>query len=67
MDTKEPNLNLLVAIKTARIDQRTFAALVGDSEALISFYVNGHRKPDERRKLIYSRILKRNPEEIFPD
>ena len=59
------NFKLLKAIRKKGLRQRDFAKLVGDHESVVSRIVNGSWKPDQLRKLRYSRALGKKPEELF--
>jgi plasmid maintenance system antidote protein VapI len=60
------NFALLKAIKEERLTQREFARLVGDHESVVSRVINEIWVIDEMRKIRYSKVLRRKPEELFP-
>jgi len=59
------NFKWFQAMKEEGITARDFAKITGDSEALISLFLNGHRKIDPVRQIKYAKLLRRKPEELF--
>ena len=62
----EQNLNLLVAIREAKLRQRSFAELVGASEATVSMVCNGKLNLEKDVMEKWAVILKRQVKELFP-
>lgn len=64
--TTRPNLNLLLALRTAGYRQRHLAAKLGISEGYLSHIIAGRKPalPPLRREL--ARALKTPEQELFP-
>jgi transcriptional regulator with XRE-family HTH domain len=60
------NFELLKAIREKGLRQRDFAHLAGEHESVISRIINGTWNVDRMRKIKYSKILGKKPEELFP-
>lgn len=61
------NFKLLRAIKEEKLTQRDFAKLVGDHESMVSRIINGVWNVDAMRRIRYSKVLGRKPEDLFPE
>jgi transcriptional regulator with XRE-family HTH domain len=61
------NIALKIAILHSGLSQIEVATLIGVDEAIISKFVNGHRTPTEEQLKALARVLKRKPEQLFPE
>ena len=66
MNRDRTNFEFLRAIREIGLRQREFAQLAGEHESVISRIINGTWNIDQMRKIKFSKILGKKPEDLFP-